>query len=413
MAICCSQGIPNKESESIVRKTIRNLIVWVGFCALGLPTPGMASTIFSFNGIGDVVRRVDVRAIGMGGAGRAVIDGQNFSAANPALLASFRRPAARGIFFVQRRAVEDARGQKRSIADGDFGGLQVTLPLRHGTVLGFGLEPMTDLDFGLIDSVGTGAFPYALSVTGSGGIQSISLGVGQRIGKRLYVGGRVDLAVLGTLTEAWTKDFEDSELYFSEDTVIRTHRGAVPAVGAVYTAGSWSLGASVQLESNIRQTQRLRNVFTERRVLDLEVQSEIDVTMPFIMGGGVAYASADKWIVSADAEWAAWSKTEDGRHDTMDLACGVLFRTGRRDLLVQRRRLELLAGMHYRSLYFRTASGNQIAEKGASLGFSWPFKHSSGVFRYAIEVGKRGDVARDGASEHFIRQSFSISGWVR
>ena len=69
-----------------------------------------------------------------------------------------------------------------------------------------------------------------------------------------------------------------------------------------------------------------------------------------------------------------------------------------------------MAGMHYRSLYFQTDSASQISEIGGSLGFTLPFQSGRGGFRYAIEFGRRGDTARQGISERFILQTFSISG---
>ena len=64
-----------------------------------------ADTIFSFHGIGDPVRRIDARSRSMGGAGRSLAVGRNFSYHNPALLGSFRRPAASVQFLTQRRSL--------------------------------------------------------------------------------------------------------------------------------------------------------------------------------------------------------------------------------------------------------------------------------------------------------------------
>ena len=167
-----------------------------------------AKSIFSFNGVGDAERRVDVRARGMGGAGRAFADSLNFSSANPALLAAFSRAGLQSRFFVQRRSLDD--GQRRHVvSDGDIGAFQIVLPVRNGTVLGAGLEPLTDLDFDLVSVVNATAIPYELRVNATGGIQAFTVGAAHRWG-RLMLGGNLSIISIGTIKETWTKDFSSA-----------------------------------------------------------------------------------------------------------------------------------------------------------------------------------------------------------
>ena len=154
---------------TIVRKRMCRWVIWL--CLVGWTGAAGAGTVFSFNGVGDPVRRMDVRSRGMGGAGRALIDAGlfdqgNFSSANPALLAGFARPAISSLYFVHRRTLNDGR-RTHAVSDGDLGAFQVALPFGRRTVVGVGVEPLTDLDFGLVDTVGTGDLQYRLSVDGT------------------------------------------------------------------------------------------------------------------------------------------------------------------------------------------------------------------------------------------------------
>ena len=402
-----------KEMIFTVGRRLWGRSVWIWICLVGWAGPVEASTIFSFNGVGDAVRRVDVRTRGMGGAGRAVIDGENFSSANPALLAAFLRPSLSSLYSVQRRSLNDGGQNHHTVTDGDMGAFQLVLPVRRGTALGIGLEPITDLDFGLVDTVGTGSLRHELTVEGSGGIQALSLGIGQRAGRKVYLGARVDLIAFGTINETWTKDYDDPSILFSQDLIVRTHRGFVPTFGAVYTpSGSWSLGLNFQIERTVKQTRKVRNIFHSLGV-DTEVRSKSDIQIPFSLGGGVVYSAGYRWLAALDAERAFWGRAGQGRHDTVDLSGGLLYRTGNPDLLVQSRRIELTAGAHYRSLYFQTVSGLQISEVGGSLGVALPLGRGSSKVRYVVEFGKRGDVGRSGVSERFILQTVSFSGWIR
>ncbi len=381
--------------------------------ALGLTLilvlPARANTIFSFYGVGDPVRRVDARSRGMGGTGRSLADGLNFSSHNPALLGTFHRAAASMQFVAQHRFLNG----ESVVNDGDVGAFQVALPMRRGLVLGVGLEPLTDMDFGAIEDRGSGELGYQLQVEATGGIQAISIGLGHRLGRRLFVGGRVNWVAMGTLNEFWIKNFNSEDIRFSNDEITRTHRGWLPSFGIIYTPASrWSLGANVNIGGRVRQRQAQRSHFAGQNEA-VEIRTESDVELPREFGAGITYLAGYRWLASVDVSWALWRATGDGRFDTWDVSAGMLWRTGNPDVLVRRRHFELSAGGHYRSLYFPTTSGSQIREWGGSFGVALPFKNNSGRFHYVIEMGTRGDHSKHGASERFIQHAFSVVGFVK
>ena len=377
--------------------------------AFALVLPARANTVFSFFGAGDPVRRVDARSRSMGGAGRSLADGLNFSSHNPALLGAFRRAAASVQFGVQHRFLSG----ERAVNDGDVGAFQVVLPMGRGPVLGIGLEPLTDMDFGAVADRGAGDLAYRLEVKATGGIQAISVGLGHRLGRKFFVGARVNWVAMGTLNERWVKIFDREDIFSSSDEITRTHRGWGPSFGIIFTpTPRLSLGGNIDIGGNIRQRQVQRNHFVYQNHAR-EVTTESDVELPREFGAGITYLSGYRWLASVDVSRAQWSATGNGRFDTWDISAGMLWRTGSPDLLVRSRRFELCAGVHYRSLYFPTTSGKQIGEWGASFGFALPFVNNSGRFRYVVEVGRRGDRSTHGASERFIQQVFSVVGFVK
>ena len=380
----------------------------LGFiCTLVLPA--CANTIFSFYGVGDPVRRVDARSRSMGGAGRSLADGLNFSSHNPALLGAFRRTSVSVQFVAQHRFLNGGN----VVNDGDVGAFQIALPLGRSLIVGAGLEPLTDMDFGAIEDRGMGDLKYQLEVEATGGIQAISLGLGHRVGRRLFVGGRINWVAMGTLNESWLKNFDNETIFFSHDEITRTHRGWLPSFGIIYIPTlRWSLGANIDFGGSIKQRQIQRNRFVEQREA-VEVMTESDVEFPREFGVGITYLAGYRWLASVDVSRGLWQATGDGRFDTWDVSTGMLWRTGNPDVLVRSRRFELSAGFHYRSLYFPTASNSQINELGASFGLALPFVNNSGRFRYVLEVGKRGDRSKHGTSERFIQHSFSVVGFVR
>jgi hypothetical protein len=218
---------------------------------------------------------------------------------------------------------------------------------------------------------------------------------------------------MGTFNESWIKNFDNETVFFSHDEITRAHRGWLPSFGIIYTPTSrWSLGANVDIGGNIKQRQVQRNRFVGQGE-SVEVITESDVEFPREFGAGITYLAGYRWLASVDISRGLWRGTGDGRFDTWDVSAGMLWRTGSPDVLVRSRRFELGAGFHYRSLYFPTTSNSQINELGASFGMALPFVNNSGRFRYVLEVGRRGDRSKHGASERFIQHSFSVVGFVR
>jgi hypothetical protein len=393
-------------------------------CLVASGDPASAKTVYSLNGLGDPVRRVDVRSLGMGGAGSALADGRNFGLVNPALLGSFSGPAMNSRYTVQRRSLKDDGGQSHVLSDGDVGALQVVIPAWRRTVLGFGIEPLTDMDFAVTDSIATAPLPYRLGIDATGGMQSFTVAAGHAVGQ-FYVGARLDLIVLGTISEVWTREFGSEETgdldgrsvieaLDTSDRFVRTFQGAVPAVGGIYRPNEgWYVGLALQAGRKITQKETLYNFFAQRGFSE-GIESESKIELPSSFAVGVAYVPGPRWEAALDITGAFWGDTAPGRHNTLMVAGGGLYRTGSDDPLARRRRFELTGGLHYRSLYFSMPGGEQVGEMGISFGVTFPLKKGGGGwFSYAIELGSRGDTEAHGLSERYIMQTFSLSGFLR
>ena len=149
------------------------------------------------------------------------------------------------------------------------------------------------------------------------------------------------------------------------------------------------LGLSLQVERNVKETRRLRNIWAEGGI-EQEVSSDVNIKLPASVGVGIVYTAGYKWMAALDMERAFWSRTANGRHATFELAGGILYRLGQAAPRSRGRRMEV----------------------GGSLGMALPFHNRVGKFQYVIEFGKRGDVGQHGVSERFMSQTLSFSGWV-
>jgi hypothetical protein len=387
-------------------------IQWVFVCCLLLAGHANAGSIFSFNGQGYPVRRLDARSTGMGGTGRALVDGNNLASFNPALLGGFQRPAMFAQFSLQRRSVKDL-SSSLAVADGDVSAIKVVFPFRFRGALSIGMEGLTDVDITVVDTLGTGGEEHLLGLKGTGGIGALVFGYGQKVGNILFLGAQMDLMAVGTLTESWSKDLlADPQAFFSLDNVTRSQKGAQFSFGIVYAPSNLSLALVGKPKATVTQRILLENRLTANAITASALETERDIQFPATIGFGLAYAKTRRWIFALDGEYAAWESTGAGRFNTTEIAAGLQFQTRPGNSLGIGRKYDIMGGVYRRTLYFATTSGEQISEIGISAGVAVPFKSNSGAFWWTIELGRRGDVQTHGASETFIKQTFSIAGLV-
>ncbi len=374
---------------------------------------GRAATVFSGIGLGDEEWIPDGRGSGMGGAGIALLDGQNFSRLNPAVLGSFRRPALSVLFRAEERKAKDGLVEN-VLSDGDIGHVRLVVPRGKRMAFRVGIEPVTGVNFSLLQPEPYNSEPDTLRLKVRGGLQAISCGMGARLlNNRLFLGGSLDAVVIGTIHETWTRVFVNSDsLYPSQDEIIRGHRGVRWSIGAAYrTAKGFSVGAFLIPRANLTQTRRLKTPF------GLEDRSSARLHLPTSLGWGMAFeGEGGKWAVAADVAASLWGKVDPARYrNAYGLAAGINYLTGPEDPLGRARRIPFRLGGSRKVLQYAglPGSGGAVTETTLSVGMGVPFRGGWGRFDLSFEAGKRGDVQKNGAQEMFLRQTFSIMGWPR
>lgn len=376
---------------------------------------GRAATVFSGIGLGDEEWVPDGRGSGMGGAGVALLDGQNFIRLNPAVLGSFRRPALSALFRAEQRRAKDRFVENR-LSDGDVGHVRLVVPRGKWTVFRVGIEPVTGVNFSFAQPEPGNVEPDTLRLKVRGGLQAISVGMGVRLSNdRLFLGGSLDAVVIGTIRETWTRVFANADtlapaLFPSQDEISRGHRGVRWTVGAAYRAGGgFSVGAFLTPRASLTQTRRLKTSYS------IEDLPSVKLRLPTSLGGGVAFEGG-KWAVAADVTASLWGEVDPSRYrNAYGLAAGVNYVTGQEDPLGRGKRIPLRMGVSRKVLHYAglPGSGGAVTEMALGAGVGLPFRGGWGRFDLSFEVGKRGDVHKNGAEEVFFRQTFSIVGWPR
>ena len=375
---------------------------------------GRAVTIFSGIGLGDEERVPDGRGSGMGGAGIAILDGQNFNRLNPAVLGAFKHSGLSLLFATQERSVKDGLVENR-LSEGDVGHVRLVFPYRRRMAFRFGIEPVTGVNFAFRRLNSAAGEADTLRLHARGGLQALSFGVGAPLmGGRLFIGGGLDAIVIGTIQESWTRTFANVDSLYtlssSQDEISRRHRGVQWTVGAAYhSRAGFSLGAFFTPRAGLTQTRVLQ---TPGLTTDV---SSIRVHLPTIFGVGLGYqAPGGKWVAAADLTASRWQGVDASRYrNAYALGGGISYVTGKDDPLGRTRRYPLRIGISRKALQYAGLGKEAVKETAGSVGVGLPFRGGWGRFDISFEAGKRGNVQANGAEELFFRQTFSIVGWPR
>lgn len=386
----------------------------VAALTLAFVQEGRAVTIFSGIGLGDEERVPDGRGSGMGGAGIAILDGQNFSRLNPAVLGAFKHAGLSLLFATQERSVKDGLVENR-LSEGDVGHVRMVFPYRKRMVFRIGIEPVTGVNFAFRRLNSTAVEADTLKLHTRGGLEALSFGVGAPLMEgRLFIGGGMDAIVIGTIEESWTRSFVSTDSlyasYSSQDEISRRHRGVQFTVGAAYRSkAGFSLGAFLTPRAGLTQTRVLVTPFG---VAD---RFSVRVHLPTTFGVGLGYhGPGGKWVAALDLTASRWQSVDASLYrNAYALGGGISYVRGKEDPLGRARRYPLRVGFSRKALQYAGLGKDAVKETAGSVGVGLPFRGGWGRFDISFEAGKRGNVQANGAEELFFRQTFSIVGWPR
>ncbi len=379
-----------------------------------LAPPVRADSVFSAQGLGEIVTPTDMRGRGMGGTSIAVPDPWNMSPANPAILAQTRGFILHGEIMGERRSISDRSG-------GDYTGKSTTFPLlrlavdvpKAGT-LGFGVEPWAVVDYEFINlDTSTGSLVRQV-FRGEDGLSMVTFTFARRLQPRLDFGVDLDLPI-GSYADIYETRFADPNFVDTNDSlVVNIDRSLILRLGVagnphrrLRAGGALTLGRNVGTRTEIRGS-----------VDDPQILQESELHLPTSLALGVCGDLTDQVRVAADVTRTWWGGTELTTGDdplihrtnieTRDVTrfgIGIEYQGDRSpEAFGFRRRMPLRAGYSTTPWHFRDGYGEDIRDHVFSVGAGLPIGGTGGgIAQVAFELGFRGDRERNGASERFYR----------
>src|SRR6185295_6505512 len=177
----------------------------------------LAGSAYSAGGLGEPSLEEPARLRGLGGAGAAERGPRNFSFVNPASVAELEHLIIEGTVLPSMRRVESLSGETEDAHDTVVPSLRALVRLPMNVVLGAAYIAGTNARFG-IDRPESSGTPSTLRIDGTGGIDFVRATLGRPVNKFLNVG--VDYEVIvGSFQEQWSRDFADTALATTRDTL--------------------------------------------------------------------------------------------------------------------------------------------------------------------------------------------------
>jgi hypothetical protein len=241
-----------------------------------------------------------------------------------------------------------------------------------------------------------------------GSLYTFSLGLAGRLGEEWYVGGAVGYD-FGAPKEIFTKEFKEKGYSKVEENLEAAYKGVRGTVGAGYMLSDrLSVGATAEVFSRHRVEE---TIFTEYATL---YENEYDFTMPWSAGAGAAYIIGPRGRLAADVRYTGWSGFAvdgEGRgyRDTLEFHAGVEGRISSANRGFFLWRMPYRAGAFYVPWY--ATDRGELSKVGFSVGAGYLFANNENSrLDFALEVGRRGDLASAGIQEQTLDFYISVVG---
>ncbi len=353
-------------------------------------------------GLGRPQRPLDARARAMG-ASAIALHGGNLSAVNPAASVHLTTAGAWATYMPENRSVKGAASGDLETQDVPL--IRVAWPLSDRWVASVGFGSFLDQDFGVqfIDTLtlSSGEVEFSETRVQDGGVSQFRFEMAGILAERLSLGlavqrfsGESRRSVVRVFaSESGFSPYRSSAAiqYLGWGLTLGTEFQPIPEMilGAVV---GWSTGMEAKNDST---------------------GESVDVDLPLRLDAGASWQLTPELIVAIQFGWEDWSRIRGdfpttGANDMWRFGAGAELKA----LSGASSDLSLRAGASFERRPFRLRSGWPWER---AYGFGLGLRLADGRARLdgSMELGRRGDLEREGVEESFTRLNFSISVFSR
>lgn len=368
---------------------------------------------YSRFGIGDIMYFGSNRAYAMNVMGVALTENGYINIYNPAALSRISLTRFAGGFEYRSSSLEDAGGSGR-FATGGFQSLAIAIPASttHGIVLFAGAKPTSVVNYDITIQDIIAGNPVTQSLSGTGGLSTLSLGTSYRPAEDLAVG--LSFAYhYGTIRQRLVVDFDDGSFSDNELRKAFYYSGSSFTLGMSYDGLSSILGNPVTLGIVLTTPAALsvkeeRLLFTENSA-DTTLIRRGSSTLPLAWSAGIAYTTG-RAVMTADLAVQNWGSANFfepspvGIRNSIRTGVGIEF-TGRKDPITYWDRVAYRAGFAYTASYL-SINGQPVNGWSLSGGLALPIGPDARM-NLGLHFGSRGTPDNGLSKDNFL--GFSVS----
>jgi hypothetical protein len=378
----------------------------------GLPAWG--NSILTVGTPGELGTTMDARAMAMGGAGLALLDGSNANLVNPAVAATYRNTTFDLSFERNYTDYRVPYGKSVNISY-DLPRVVVGTPFYWNSALFIGLTERYDQNYLVTAPLyERGNLVGVRRIVGEGAVYAISGGGATRFGGRLYVGA-AGYYHFGAPKVLYQHDYYVKGYSETEETAETSYRGFAIGVGIGYrVTEKVHLGGYFEIPHQLNVEAETYNNYGT-----LE-ESGHKFSMPARGGFGAVYRKSDRWCIAGDVGYVGWKSFRVDGGSVLPTRNVLSFHAGLEvKPTTEKRRFFLFrqpyrAGFFYRPWYDETRG--PMAETGFSAGFGYLFRdNDESRVDFAFEYAKRGGLEENGLEETVYNMYLSIIGieaWI-
>lgn len=387
-------------------RLITGLLALMALLPLGMSAEG-TNTISPYSrfGYGLLSDKSNTMQKGMGGTGYAMRSGREINFMNPASYAAMDSLTFLFDMGIDLKSLNTSqKGTDGTTVSGQnfTGGLDyisMQFPLAKWIAASAGLMPMTEVGYNFGEKIADGSSTFS----GHGDINELYFGLGVKPFKGLTLGANASY-LFGTLVNSTyvyntpgssTSLFErqteirDYHLRFGLQYGFTVAQEHTVTLGAVYEPQKGLRGNSVGVKYDVTADSRPDTLQT--------VNLRGNATLPALYGAGISYGWANRLLVAADFTYQPWKDMPFANIDAFGDATSRFSNRWRAALGVQwcnRPRGSWLQRINYRAgLYlcndYITVAGNNVRERGATLGVGLPVNGLKTVVNLSFEYRNR------------------------
>jgi hypothetical protein len=285
--------------------------------------------------------------------------------------------------------------------------MQGVLPYRQWR---FGLNVNSELDQDwdvlLTDTLetGFGDYPYIESRQHDGGISSVGVSVGYRLGPIGF--GVEGSALTGNLRQVFRRTFDPA---IGDPT---------NEIGGAFGDSRWAF-SGWRFRGGVTGEIGRRAIISAAVTTYTQLKAEKDTfgvaldtqkfDMPYEVAVGGSVVLAQTLMLAAAGGWKGWSTTDFKIFDTE--SADVMWLGGGLEFVgvkLKRMPIPLRIGYRYTDLPFYGGAFEQLSEQAVTFGLGMRLAGGRAALDLGVEIGSRGDLERAGTEENFQRFSLSM-----